>query len=80
MINYPQNLKGEHRIDFTEEKIGENKKEYVIELENTVDKLEQEIVRLNNMVDKYRFKIGVHVIGEEKDFGEYNELQELKMK
>lgn len=54
------------------------KKEYVTELESTVEKLEDEIVRLNNLIDKYRFKIGVHVIGEEKDFKEYNELQEFR--
>mmetsp|Transcript_29512 Transcript_29512/g.26093 ORF Transcript_29512/g.26093 Transcript_29512/m.26093 type:complete len:278 (-) Transcript_29512:22-855(-) len=37
--------------------------------------MEDEIVRLNNIIDKYRFKIGVHVIGEEKDFEEFNEFQ-----
>mmetsp|Transcript_30995 Transcript_30995/g.27419 ORF Transcript_30995/g.27419 Transcript_30995/m.27419 type:complete len:170 (+) Transcript_30995:465-974(+) len=42
--------------------------------------MEQEIVRLNDIVDKYRFKIGVHVIGEERDFKEFTELQEEKRK
>lgn len=54
------------------------KKEYVNELESKIDFLEGEIVRLNNQIDKYRHKLNIVVIGEEKDFGEYTELQECR--
>ena len=50
----------------------------MVDLENQLAKMEQEIVRLNNIIDKYKFKIGLHVIGGEKDFGEFNELQECQ--
>lgn len=54
------------------------KKEYVNELESKIDFLEGEIVRLNNQIDKYKYKLNIVVIGEEKDFGEYTELQEYR--
>lgn len=54
----------------------QKKKEYVNELESRIQNLEKEAIRLNTIIDKYRYKLGIHAIGEEKDFGEFNEIQE----
>jgi len=45
-------------------------------MENKVDLLEMEIIRLNKIIDKYKFKIGIRMIGQQKDFEEFNEFQE----
>lgn len=68
--------KAQNRIYCRENR--QKKKEYVSELESKIHTLEQEVTRLNTVIDKYRYKLGIHAIGEEKDFGEFNELQEYK--
>ena len=55
------------------------KKEYVKELENKIQNLEKEIVRLNGLVDTYKYKIGVHMIGEERDLDEFIQMQEQQI-
>jgi predicted RNase H-like nuclease (RuvC/YqgF family) len=54
------------------------KKEYVHELENKIEHLEKQITNLSSQIDKYKYKLNIAAIGEERDFGEYNELQEYR--
>jgi len=77
-VLYPQGQKGKSRIRYIVGKTEENKRLYVTELENKIDLMQQEIIKLNNTIDKLKFKIGVHVIGEEKDFQEFAEQQEFQ--
>lgn len=47
------------------------------ELEHKVENLERQVLSMSNQINKYRYKLNIAAIGEEKHFGEYSEIQEF---
>ena len=52
-------------------------KEYTKELEAKVDALENKVLYLTSQIDKYKYKMNVMAIGDEKDLSEFKNLEDF---
>jgi len=57
-----------------------NNKEYIKSLEDKVEKLESQVCYLSDQLNKYKFKVNMSAIGEDKDLLEIREIHEYGTK
>jgi SepF-like predicted cell division protein (DUF552 family) len=51
-------------------------KEYTKELEEKVELLQKQVIRLTDQLDKYKYKLSINAIGQEKDLIDFKNFQE----